>query len=116
MRALDCGVAVVFVGIDMRARPGKLLDMRTQRRLLGIAHHAQPYLPTHAPNRPQHGWSVIGIGAPTTALIRPIAWRISRVEVLCPFFAGVLEQLDRFRTLGRIVICEGQRAEHRTQR
>ena len=31
-------------------------------------------------------------------------------------FAGILEQLERCRALGRIIICEGQRAERRTQR
>src|SRR5580765_8139257 len=51
MWPLDRGIAIVLVGVDVRSRPSKLLDMRPQSRLLGIGHDSQAYLTTHAPDR-----------------------------------------------------------------
>src|SRR5262249_28432735 len=67
MWSLDRGIAVILIGIDMRSWPSELLDMCPQGGLLRVRHHPQVHLAAHTPDRPQHGWPVIGIGtAPTS--------------------------------------------------
>src|SRR5262245_1201549 len=68
MRSLNRGVALVFIGVDMRPRTSKLLHMRSQGSLLGIGHHPQPHLAAYAPDSSQHWWAVIGIRAASTLL------------------------------------------------
>jgi len=91
MRSFNRGVAVVFVGVDVRARASKPLHMRAQRRLLGVGHHSQAYLSAHPSDRPQHGRPVVGKGTASAPFIGPIARRVARVKMLGSFFARVLE-------------------------
>jgi hypothetical protein len=96
VRALNRGIAVIFIGVDMCARPSELLDMCAQRRLLRVQYDPQPHLAADPTHRPEYWRSVIGIGTAPTTLIRSRAWWIERVEMLVTFFSGVLEQFIAF--------------------
>src|SRR6266508_726777 len=72
-------------------------DIATELAFMHPTNHPQPHLAAHAPDRPQHRRTVVGIGATATALIRPAAWRISRIEMLHTFFSRVLEHFIAFR-------------------
>src|SRR5690606_18317929 len=94
---VDGIVAIVFVGVTMRAFTGKAFDMVTQGHLFGIGRHTQPDLTRLAANCADHWRTVIGEGATSASLIGASSWGIERVEVFNPFFPPHSETFRRFQ-------------------
>jgi hypothetical protein len=101
MASFNRGVALIFIGIDVRAWPSELLDMCPQGGLLRIAHDPQAHLATHPPDRTQHGWTVVGIRAASTTFIRPTARWVAGVKMLLTFFPRRSGTFHRSQSRGR---------------
>ena len=84
--ALDCVVAIVFIGVHMRTLACKLLNMLSQGFLFGIQSHPQAHLPSFSPNRADDWRPIIGKRATSATLIGPTTWWVSWIEVLKTFF------------------------------
>lgn len=69
-----------------RAFACKLLDMLTQRHLLGIGCHAQTHLSRLTANRAHHGRTIIGKGTTSPLFVGATRRWIVRIKVFSAFF------------------------------
>jgi hypothetical protein len=77
MLALDGLIRLVFIGKDMAVWQGEAMNMSDQGFGLCGVNNAQTDLSAGTPNRAQHGWTIIGIRAPSTPFIgSPPRWPV----------------------------------------
>src|SRR5574341_1409314 len=97
MSTIDQVVAIVFIGINGHSRLGEWMHRVAQGFAFRIFNNAQPDLPAHAPNRAQHGRTVILKGATSTLLIGTPPREIVGVKVLPAFFPPHSETSRHFQ-------------------
>lgn len=96
MSALNMIVGRPLIGIQMRVLQCKLMNVMFQSIAVRAMNHAQTDLTTFAPDRTDHGWTIILIRALPALFVGVPSWRVVGIAVFLAFFSRVLKHLIGF--------------------
>lgn len=84
-----------LVSVDPRRRGGKSSDVAFERFAIRVVDHPQAHLPALPPNRADHRWTIIVIGAVSPVFVCPTARGIGRICMFFAFFPPHSETVHR---------------------